>query len=526
METTKNVTQLFVLKKQTPTSALEGNTIASYTDLKDGEIAVVNYKNIVEDGASGGGSLTSGLDRIKLIQRSGTKLVHSDWIHKGTVRKYNVNTQSAETQQVDYVGYNGSSGSLGALTSTLHTIRLYVRDSTISGFMQQKIKEGFYKSGSSTTQAAIALGLVTSLVKNYSREPEQDLAFNRVSSATAVALGTSVNTITLTKGSKYFTASDIDDATGAGTALAVGDYLVIPRGNVRKVTLTGTSGTATVSILGLSLTATFDTNLTTTAAGFVTSHYDTLAAVGVTVSSAAAVVTFTTRDTSVIPAFSIANATGDLAGTLGSAVALTSPVYGITALDTTNNIGTLDLEYQGDSIVYDDLELFQKESAAVLSGTMGIKIEGLDRKFVTGKFASLPITFKTSIDFSSSSSTTVTESTAASPGIGTWQQVQQLEKELQADEYVYRNFVEGAPVDRTDGQKYLLYDMCVIEYDGVIESGLGTKVHSPKTIIIAIQGTSNLSASDANQGVVQTLDETFQLWGEEGYSSDQDANLS
>ena len=524
METIHNVTQLFVVKKQTPTAALEGDVINDYTDLLDGEAAVCDYKNVVIDAAS-----TSGYDRFKIVARVGNKLIQSDLVHSGTVRKYYVTGQSAEVRQVDYVGYNGTggSGSLGALTSTLHTIRLYVRDTTIAGFMQQKVKEGFYKSGSSTSQEAIALGLVKSLIKNYSREPEQDLAFNRVCSATQVALGTSVNTVTLTKGSKYFTASDIDDATGAGTALAAGDYLCIPRGDQREVDVTGTSGTATVSILGLSLTATFDTNLATTAANFVTAHADTLAAVGVTVTNpSAALLLFTTRDGSAIPAFSIANATGDLAGTLKELCDASTPVYCISALDTTNNIGTLDIEYQGESIVYDDLELMQLEDASIAAASFGIKIEALDRDFVVGKFASLPMTFKTTIDFGTSSSTEVTESTAASAGQGTWQQLQQLEKELQADEYVFRSFVEGAPVDRSQVEKYKLYDIMAVEYDGEIQSGQGVTIKSPKTLLVAFEGATNLSASDNNQGIVDCLDGLIvTTWATPGTSA-QETNLT
>lgn len=514
METIKNVTQLFVVKKQTPTADLEGNVISTYTDLKDGEAAVCDYKNTVIDAAS-----TSGYNRFKIIARVGNDLIQSDMVHKGTVRSYSVTGQSNEAKQVDYVGYNGSSGSLGTLASTIHTIRLYVDDPTISGFMQQKVKEGFYKSAASTSQAAIAAGLVESLIKNYSREPEQDLLFERVCSGTKVALGTSVNTVTLTKGSKYFTATDIDDATGAGTALAVGDYLAIPTGSQRKVTLAGSSGTATVSILGLSLTASFDTDAAGTAAAFVTSHYDTLAAVGVTVANpSGGILTFTTRDGSAIPSFAVANATGDLAGTLGTVAASTTGVYKISALNTTTNVGTLDIEYQGESIVYDDLELMQVEAASL--GDFGIKISGKEREFLVGKFASRPITFTTVVDFGDSSSTEATKSVAASSGQGTWKKLQTLEKELQADEYVYRMFVEGAPEDRMQIEKHKLYDVMSIEYDGEIQSGLGTTVKSPKSILVAFEGTTNLSASDDNQGIVDCLDALLVTsWVEAGASA-------
>lgn len=439
METIKNVTQLFIVAKQTPTTGLEGDVISSYSALKDGEVAVCNSQNIVLDGASGGGSLAFGnKNAFKLIGRVGTKLVHSDLVEKGTITSWRVTSQSAEVQQVDYVGSNGVTGALDVLEDNLFTIRLYIQESTIQGFMQQKIKEGFYKSASSTSQYAIALGLHKSLVANYSREPEQDLAFERVNDGARTAVPTSADDFVFTKGSKYFTATDIDDATGTA-ALAVGDLLVI--------------GTA-----------------------------------------------------------------------------VTSPVYRIETIDTVNDIGTLDMEFQGASQTIADTSLKVIVVAAI--GNYGIKISGVNRGFTTGFRTSDPITFKTTIDFGDGAAATVTNSVAAYPGIGTAQQVANLEKELQADEYVYRSFVEAGVTDRKQVTDALiaageLYDMCVLEYYGWVDSGLGTKVKSPKTIIIAGENSTNLSMSDANQGVVQTIDEIVQVWAEEGFAgSDQDANLT
>lgn len=86
---------------------------------------------------------------------------------------------------------------------------------------------------------------------------------------------------------------------------------------VDDVTLTGTSGTANINVAGVNYLATFNTNLTTTASDFVTSHSAALTAAGITVTSNAAVLTFTANVGGT--AFTIAapvNATGDLAGTL------------------------------------------------------------------------------------------------------------------------------------------------------------------------------------------------------------------
>jgi len=438
METIKNVNQLFIVEKQTPTTALEGDTISVYSDLLDGEVAVCNHLNVVLDGADGGASLAfAGLNAFKLIGRVGTKLIHSDLVYKGTVKTWAVTSQSAEVQQVNYVGSNGVTGSLGAIVSNIHTIRLYVQESTIQGFMQQKIKEGFYKSAASTTQYAIALGLVNSLIANYSREPEQDLKFERVNDGTPTAVPTSADDFVFTKGSKYFTATDIDDSTGTA-ALVVGDLLVI--------------GTA-----------------------------------------------------------------------------VTDSVYKITAIDAATDIGTLDRAYTGANATIADTAL--KVIVVAAEGNYGIKITGVDRGFQAGFRNPEPITWKTTIDFGDSSATTVVETTAAYPGIGTAQQVAKLEKELQADFNVYRSFVESGVVDNKQVTDALLaagelYDMCVLEFGLVTESGLGAGVNSPKAITIAGENSTNLSMSDANQGVVQTIDEICQLWAEEGFTGEQDGNLT
>lgn len=80
------------------------------------------------------------------------------------------------------------------------------------------------------------------------------------------------------------------------------------------LTLSGTSGTANVTIAGVDYLATFDTDLTTTADNFVTAHAAAiLAATGQVVTANAGVLTFAvTADSFDEP--SIANATGDLAG--------------------------------------------------------------------------------------------------------------------------------------------------------------------------------------------------------------------
>lgn len=93
--------------------------------------------------------------------------------------------------------------------------------------------------------------------------------------------------------------------------------------NVRTATLTGTSGTANVTINGTAYLATFATDLTTTAANFVTAHAATILArhgrVVVTSSGADIIVTSGVPGQGVTVA--VANASGNLAGSVANTTA-------------------------------------------------------------------------------------------------------------------------------------------------------------------------------------------------------------
>lgn len=392
METIKNVTQLLVGKAISKT-ATAGLLINSHSVIADGEICVVDPRTNAQLTTAG---YPAGLDAIKLVQRSGSRLIHSDIIRAGTVRKYTISlpANNPATEQSDFVGYNGTSGAITDLiANNIYTLRLYVRGNTTSGFMQQKIKEGFWKSGTTApTQQAVARGLVDSLIKNYSREPIQDIRFERINSgAQANALGTASATVV--------------------------------RGSNRVV---------------------FSENMT-------------------------ALVT---------------------AGTIlrfGTSGAGTAPVYVVTGVSGSgaSAVYTLDIPWQGDTgtIAAANVE-------SVTEGNWGIRIFGIPFAY-DGKFYGLPVSWKTNIDFSDNQTTPLTEATGASPGTGTYDVLARIEKELQADEYVYRNFIQGAPVDRADILSTTTYDVITIEYDDVTQSGLGTNIRSPKTLMIAHAITGN-----------------------------------
>lgn len=98
------------------------------------------------------------------------------------------------------------------------------------------------------------------------------------------------------------------------------EYPSLTGNSSRTVTLTGTSGTAAITVGGTNYLATFATNLTTSANNFVTSHAAALLVRGITVTADTGVLTFVAA-TATFPTIARTNLSGDLSGTIASVVA-------------------------------------------------------------------------------------------------------------------------------------------------------------------------------------------------------------
>lgn len=117
------------------------------------------------------------------------------------------------------------------------------------------------------------------------------------------------------------------------TILLSTEYPALNGRTTRAVTLTGTSGTANVIVDGVEYLATFASTLTQTATNFVTAHAATLLALGITVTSSGAILTFA-ADTDIFPTITAENVSGDLDATLGTITATASTGLPIATLDS------------------------------------------------------------------------------------------------------------------------------------------------------------------------------------------------
>jgi len=152
------------------------------------------------------------------------------------------------------------------------------------------------------------------------------------------------------------------------------------------VTLTGTDGTANINVAGVDYLTTFTTNLTTSAANFVTTHATALAEVGVVVTSNAAVLTFVEEDENPV-AITVTNATDSLDGTVADSTEIVGNLGGgcqtVYQTTVTSNVVCEDC----DPILRDSFETEAPQEFDFISwqtvepvysatALMGIKIEG------------------------------------------------------------------------------------------------------------------------------------------------------
>jgi hypothetical protein len=107
------------------------------------------------------------------------------------------------------------------------------------------------------------------------------------------------------------------------TVLLTTEYPALNGFSTRTVTLTGTSGTANITVGGTNYLATFTSNLNTSATNFVTTHSSALATRGITVTANSGVLTFSALTAS-FPTIARTNVSGDLSGTIGSVTATAS----------------------------------------------------------------------------------------------------------------------------------------------------------------------------------------------------------
>ena len=226
---------------------LTTGTISAYTDLNDGQLAIVTEGNAAL--ASGDGQNAD--TKLRLVVRNGAGLFYSPFFRGRQIKDARYKDRVAEVTQISYIGYNGTAGSFDALSEvTYNTTLNFIEGGRAGQNPLQNLIQSSFKSDSSATQYKVSLGVAEPLASTLYNKPHEDVIVERVNSGAQTAIGTGVDNVTFTKGSKYISCDGlIDDATGS-TALAAGVILVVGAASTSAVyKIISIDGTADTAVL-------------------------------------------------------------------------------------------------------------------------------------------------------------------------------------------------------------------------------------------------------------------------------------
>lgn len=195
--------------------------------LADGEIGIFDDRGVV---------ITNGTaaTKIKIAVGRGTvdgPLV-SDVINVKDIKRMQRTVHVARANQTTNIGYDGVNAGteLEVIPNNLYYVRLYIQEYLRSNSDGRRIKQGVFKSTSTSTQANIAQGLVKNFIENFKKEPEQFIKFSapcNVALASDFVFDATPFDITGVRGSDTLLVSAASPTYNTGTALAVGDFLRI-----------------------------------------------------------------------------------------------------------------------------------------------------------------------------------------------------------------------------------------------------------------------------------------------------------
>ena len=227
LRTADNISKVLVAKCAAAHGLADGTLVES---LADGIVAVVRPDNTIVamtgDTILGDSYITGG-GAFRIVQGTGvgSPLKVSPLLTSGS---YTLSGSkfAAETQQVSYIGFNGTSGAIDAAdANTSYYITVIMNNPNEADRSQPRRLYGQYTTpASGQTDALSTKRLTENLIKNFGKLKDDNLLVERTNSGTNTALGTGVDNVVFTNGSKTVSATDIDNAT-ANAALAVGELI-------------------------------------------------------------------------------------------------------------------------------------------------------------------------------------------------------------------------------------------------------------------------------------------------------------
>lgn len=222
-----------------------------------GEVACFTPEGVRLDEA---GAATADRFVVAVSRGAAKPPLVSDVIEKSSITSCKLKVYGPATEQVTAIGYNGTSGLIADVATyagELYKVTILVHQ-FMSGTDSEKLKAGYYQSQLTDGQAEIALGIVNSIIKNFSREVsnsdgDKPVIAKAICNVAASATNDLTNNATVTRGSATFSVATALTYNGTSGTLAVGDYIRFSAALNGTLALTD-SVYKVVSISGLNVT--------------------------------------------------------------------------------------------------------------------------------------------------------------------------------------------------------------------------------------------------------------------------------
>jgi hypothetical protein len=193
----------------------------------EGEIGVFTKEGVRVNTANT--NIAASMEFVIAVSRGAGKApLVSDLIDGSKVTVANAVQNAVATEQSLAIGYNGTSGLIADVATyagELYKVTVLVHQ-FMSGTDSEHLKAGYYQSQLTDGQAEIALGIRSSVNKNFNREVsnsdgDKPIVAKALCSDAGVVTAASTGTLTTTKGSALVGAS----GAGIATQLPVGAYV-------------------------------------------------------------------------------------------------------------------------------------------------------------------------------------------------------------------------------------------------------------------------------------------------------------
>jgi hypothetical protein len=183
-----------------------------------------------------------------------------------------------------------------------------------------------------------------------------------------------------------------------------------------------------------------------------------------------------------------------------------APVYKIIALDTTNQVATLDTPYQGATGTVTEANTEVITAAQAAAATWGLKLTGVAQPFSKGKLKYNKVRWTTSLSTDGFGATVITNSATAKEGTGTYEQIAELEWFVSGNNGEIFRMGEPNIFAQTSLVANEPYDLINIEFEDGRKDSLGY-VNTPKVVTLAIpNATPDYAVAGTTDDITDVLE--------------------